>query len=255
MKKLMLAILAIGSFTASNAQKAGSILLYGNLGYNSHKTTEDDGIPQSPDVETKTQIWRINPGIGFQFNRHITAGVEFNLRADKTTYDPKPIVSAEEERMRRFEVGPFVRMTMPVGRIFFMYSQFSAHFISEKNTQEFTAGSPDIERTAKGFNIGWFPAVGVNFTPCMALNFSYGRLQYERTTMDLPGTAETVNSDFSFRWANQMNVGVSANLGGMSHGRRMRGHHEPGEETRKMNAYDDDDEDAPKKKKMDDNDE
>lgn len=53
MKKLVLAILAVGSIATAQAQRAGSMLIYGNIGFEGHKSTDDAGLPGSRDVVTK----------------------------------------------------------------------------------------------------------------------------------------------------------------------------------------------------------
>lgn len=254
MKKLVLAILAVGSIATAQAQRAGSMLIYGNIGFEGHKSTDDAGLPGSRDVVTKNSRFDFNPGFGYQFNKWVTIGLDLGLSTTRATTEHNTVGVADPvDRSRDFRVGPFVRFTMPINKTFFVYQQVNLSYLTGKSTTDFDMlGVPDAVSHYNGVSANWFPAVGVNFTKCMALNFSFGGLgyRYAKTQFDdVPGrlNSETVRTnDFMFNFGQQINIGISANLGGCH--KRVKGHHQMGEEHRHMDMNDDDS-DMPKKKK------
>lgn len=247
MKKFLLAILAVGTVATAQAQKPGSILIYGNAGFTTYKNTDDDGLPGSNDVISKDNMWNFSPGVGYQLNRNWTVGLNFNISGTRESIDYGAYTT--ENKMRELGVGPFVRMTMPIGRIFFLYNQLNVSYLSGKSTMDDGAPvTPDVEETYKGFGAVWFPAVGVNFTKCLALNFSFGGLGYAQRNWDMTGPQEVKESVFGVTFGRQFNLGISANLGG----RRMKSHGmEPGMDRRHMDTSDDSEEDMPKRNSSD----
>lgn len=245
MKKFFLAILAVGAVATAQAQKPGSILIYGDAGYMADKETDDDGLPGTSDVVTKDRNWNFSPGVGYQFNRNWTAGINFGI--GMTTSETDNGIITMESRMRELDAGLFIRHTMPINKTFFVFGQINASYLNGKNTwDDGVAGTPDVENTYNGFRVNWFPAVGVNFTKCMALNFSFGGLGYEKKNWDMTGPQEVNQSSFAVTFGRQFNLGISANLGG----KRYKGHTEPGMDHRHMDTTDDsEEEDAPKTKK------
>lgn len=251
MKKFFLAILAVGAVATAQAQKAGSLFLYGDAGYSASKQTDDDGLPGTADNITKYRNWNFSPGLGFQFNKYFGAGINFSIGMRTNTNDNGSITS--ENKMTELMVGPFIRHTMPLGKIFFVYSQLNLSYLHGKNTyDDGIAGTPDVESSYNGFYVGWFPAIGANVTSGMAFTMSYGGLNYQKKNYDLTGPAETTTSDFNFTFGKTVNMGIQLNFGGHHH--HGRGHHmEPGMEHRHMDMSDDEDEDdAPKSKKSSD---
>ncbi len=74
MKKLLLsAFVFAGMFLSAKAQE-GSILVFGNLGYNN--TSFGD---------VKSNNFNFNPGVGYQLNNSWTAGLEFGIGSTKET--------------------------------------------------------------------------------------------------------------------------------------------------------------------------
>ncbi|HTM66013.1 MAG TPA: outer membrane beta-barrel protein [Flavipsychrobacter sp.] len=255
MKKFILAILAVGAVATAQAQKPGSILIYGDAGFSTNKTTNDDGLPGTSDVIYKQNMWNVSPGVGYQINKMLTLGVNLDISGAKNSMEMGPATG--EQRVREIGVGLFARMTMPVSKRIFLFDQLNVSYLTGKETFEST-GLSDQENAYKGFGAAWFPAVGVNITHCLALNFSFGGLGYAQRTWDKnndPGSAsylavgETKESAFAITFGHQFNIGISANLGG----RRMRGHAEPGMDRRHMDTNDD--EDAPKSNSSSDVDE
>jgi hypothetical protein len=247
MKKFFLAILAVGAVATAQAQKAGSILVYGSAGYSAAKETDDDGLPGTADVVTKDRNWHFAPGIGYQFNKNWTVGINFGIGMSTMTNDNGSITT--EDKMRELMVGPFVRYTTPISKTFFIFNQVNLSYLNGKMTDDDgVPGTPDIESSYNGFAANWFPAVGVNFTKCMAFTLDFGGLGYAKRTWDLTGPQEVSESAFDFNFGRTFNIGIQANLGGKRH----RGHSEPGMDHRHMDTSDDSEEDMPKKKRSSD---
>jgi len=251
MKKFLLAILAVGAVATAQAQKAGSIFLYGSAGYTGYKNTDDDGLPGTSDLVTKNRDWHIAPGVGFQLNKNWGVGLNFGVGINTKTVDDGSITT--DDRMRGLMVGPFVRYTMPLNRTFFVFNQINVSYLNAKSTyDDGVAGTPDIESSANGFGANWMPAIGVNISRCMALTFDFGGLGYTKLNWDMTGPREVNESEFNFNFGRTFNLGIQANFGGHS-GRRHHGGMEPGMERRRMDTSDDDsEEDAPKKRSSSD---
>lgn len=248
MKKFFLAILAVGAVaTTTQAQKAGSILVYGSAGYSADKVTDDDGLPGTADVVTRSRSWHFAPGIGYQFNKNWTVGVNFGIGMSTYTNDNGAFTT--EDRMRELEVGPFVRYTTPISKTFFVFNQINLSYLNGKMMEDDgISGTPDIESTYNGFGANWFPAVGVNVTKHMAFTLDFGGLGYGRRTWDMTGPQEISESNFNFNFGRTFRIGVQANLGGKRH----KGRSEPGMDHRYMDASDDSDDDMPKRKRKSD---
>ena len=235
MKKLILAALAVGSIATAQAQKAGSLLVYGDVGISRQSTTLDDGIVGTTNPEAIDFGFRLIPGVGYQINNWWTVGMNLGIGYNRTSTDPETV----EERNRQFLIGPFVRMTMPINKTFFLFHQANISYIDGKRTIDNPSPVSDEVYDTRGFAANIVPAVGINFTKCMALNFSFGGIQYTwaKESNDF-NAAETTTSKFDFTWGRQFNLGISANLGGR---RAMKGHREPGMEHRRHMDMDDDD--------------
>lgn len=251
MKKLVLLLLASATITAVHAQ-THSWLVYGNAGYD--RTTTDLNLGQA----TSTN-WAINPGIGYQFNDHLTVGVQGGYNRMSTTtpafwvypyqypYTYSSITSVNES----WTAGAFFRYTQWLGNIFFLYGQVNMSYISTSNSgnqydlyYNLPAGvyPQNIVTSGNGFQAQLFPAVGVNIYKGFALNFSFGGINY--TSLSPESSFGGGNSDhFNITLGQQINVGVSKNFTCHHHYRHM--HHTPGMELRRLDISDDDDDSLP----------
>jgi len=224
MKKLLLSILAVGTLATANAQK-GSILVYGNIGYESQKG--DDAL------ETKTNTLNFNPGVGYQFDGMWTAGIA--LQMSNRTSTPNVGNASKDNAMA---IGVFARYSKPVNNIFSLYAQLDIASLSTKTDD---GAGTTVKHT--GIYVGVAPAVSVHIPGWFEMNFGFGGLSYQTLKSDAPSAKTASTLDFNF--GQTVNIGISKNFGT---GKKMHGHHEPGEDTRHMNTKDDDD-DAPKGKK------
>lgn len=221
MKKILLSILAVGTIATANAQK-GSILLYGNIGY----TSNTDAAKQ------KTNTLDFNPGVGYQFNDMWTAGIALGYSNTSVTPD-----GGSTGKQTDMKIGVFARYSKPVNNIFSLYAQLDIASLSSKT-------DPSSDATSmSGMWIGVAPAIAVHIPGWFEMNFGFGGLSYQTMKSKLSGANTASTLDFNF--GQTMNIGISKNFGT---GHKAHGHHEPGDETRKMNT-DEDDDDAPKAKK------
>ncbi|XZF13023.1 porin family protein [Chitinophagaceae bacterium MMS25-I14] len=226
MKKLLLSLVAVASIATANAQQ-GSILVYGNVGINSTKNTD-----KSNDLQ-----WNINPGVGYQFTQHITAGLEGGYWSNGHKDDGGKWASTKD-----FSIGAFGRYTQNLGQIFSVYGQLGAGYQNEHQSAD---GKKVDQSDINGFYARFVPAVGVNVYHGFALNFSFGGIDFSSMKSTVSGS--NARTDFGLTFGQQVNIGISKNFGGAHH--KMHGHHEPMEETRHMKTSDDDDDKAPKQKK------
>lgn len=225
MKKLILAILAVGSVATVQAQKPGSILLYGNIGLHSDRVTHDDGLPGSADITLRSTSLNFAPGVGYQFNKYFTVGLNFGIGYNKQTNDDltNPI---KEMRSRDFQIGAFFRHTQSLNKTFFLFHQVNLSYLNGNDVLQARGSGIEAKNVYNGFGLNWFPAVGINFTRCMALNFSFGGLGFGHRIWDIDNTPATrTESNFNVTFGRQFNVGISANLGG-SYAKKKQ-HREP----------------------------
>lgn len=248
MKKLILAFLAVGAIATAQAQKAGSVLLYGNAGVSSYRDLTDRNSAIGNDNDYREVMWNVTPGIGFQFDNHWTVGIEFGVAGYNISNDSLSVKT--DVRYNEFYVGPFVRHTYRLNRTFFLWNQLGINYVTGRRTYDYnTSGVEDVVDRANGVLVQYNPAIGINVTRTFALNFGFGGLSYKGLVLDGDSYTDATGrqSTFDITFGRQFNWGISANIGGYKH---YRGNAEPGMENRRMNAYEDDgDDEAPKRKK------
>src|SRR5687768_14778850 len=104
MRKYLSFLFLIISFYNSKAQKE-SVLLYGDIGYESNKR-DDNSAKQ----------FTFSPGLGYQFNEHWTIGVTSNFA--KLKYE-----GIYNQEGTVYTVGPFIRYTRNLSPIFSFFGQ------------------------------------------------------------------------------------------------------------------------------------
>ena len=229
MKRLILALLTAGSIaTTANAQEPKSILWYGDV--NLH-TVRDSSL-------NKMTNWDVTSGVGYQFNRNWTLGINIMWGQDATKDK-----NAIHTTINHYRVGPFARYSRYIGRseTFFWYSQLDFNYQGGYTTHE---GDPAYNKHT-GIYVGLYPALGINVGRAVCLNFNIGGINY---ATDKYTTAVYSENTFNLNFGHQVNIGISKNF---NTGHKMHSHHEPGDEVhhRKMDKSDDDDDSAPKPKK------
>lgn len=243
MKKLLLSLLAIGAIATAHAQDH-SILVYGNAGYD--RSTSDVYGSQ-----TSNTSWNVNPGIGYQFNNHLTVGVTGGYSHENMA-NPYVVLSngtatTESSTQSSWNLGAFFRYTQWLGNIFFVYGQINMGYLDNAaSTQNIPFNSiPYYSETpaTNGIQTQLFPGVGVNVYKGFALNFSFGGISYSSVSSKTVSVNGTTTSDhFNVTLGQQINIGVSKNINVRGHHHM---HHEPGAELRRLDISDDDDDDMP----------
>ncbi len=184
MKKIFtIAIVTLIAGT-SFAQK-GSILVYGNASLSSSKDA----------AKNKTSVSQLMPGIGYQFDKNWTAGLAFDLMSSKSKTD----AGTEYAKSSNFAVGPFVRYTKTLSSTFSVFGQFDAMFGSAKS-------GVTVETKTNTLNLGITPAVSVSVSKKMAMNFSFGGLNYATSKVDASGA--NTETDLNLTFGKTMNIGV-----------------------------------------------
>ena len=217
MKKIFLALLAVSSIATANAQK-GSILLYGNLSFN---TSTDV-------VKTKTTNWAAMPGIGYQFDNNWTAGLNLGFGEQGTQANG----SSDKQTINTYNFGVFARYSHNMGNIFYCYGQVDVSYTGGYTT----FGSAPSFNKHTGLMADFVPALGMHLGKGWGMNFSVGGISY--VTDKSADAGATASNNLSITFGQQMNIGISKNFGGKG----AAAHH--------MKKKDkDDDDDAPKSKK------
>lgn len=186
MKKILLTLITVVSLGIYAKAQEGTVLLYGNIGYNSSN-------PATGETENTLSI---NPGIGYQFNDNWTVGANLGLETQKEG----------EFKSNSFSAGPFVRYTEALSNTFAIYMQLQGGFTSSKFENP---GQADFK--TNGFNAGIFPAVFVNVNKNFGLNFSFGGINFASQKVD---GASKSSSNFNINFGQSFNIGVSKNFGG-----------------------------------------
>ena len=232
MKKLILALLAMGMIATASAQEPKSILLYGDA------TLKTDRTPSL----LKLTNWDANIGIGYQFNHNWTLGLNI-MWGQNATKDS----AGHNNTDNNYRVGPFARYSHYIRKseTFFWYSQLDFDYAGGYHTND---GNP-ATRKHTGVYVGLYPALGINVGRGLCLNFSVGGLNY---STDKVQSATYSDNQFNFTFGTQAHVGLSKNF---NCGHKMHSHHEPGDEVhrRKADKMEDEDDAAPKPKRRERN--
>ena len=186
MKKIILStFLVIGIVFVSQAQK-GSILVYGTMDISTDKQPNDD----------KTTTFYINPGVGYQFSDHWTAGVAGSYGHSK--FNPS---AGADSKSSDYKAGGFARYTQTFNNIFSLYGQGDVYYHGTK--------VQDVK--SNGVGIALIPTIGINVSKGFALNISFGGISYERIKVKGAGNA---TKTFDMNFGKQIGIGVSKNFGG-----------------------------------------
>jgi len=232
MKKLILALLAVSSFSAANAQ-ANSWLLYGNASYNQDKnkaTPAPVGGVVGASTVAKDNSWEIAPGFGYQMNNHWTLGMNIGLGGNTSNN----IATDTRVQDRNYAFGPFVRYTQWISKTFFLYGHMNINVLSGKSTTTTGAisgatNTTSTEDSYSGFNPAVIPGIGMNIKNGFAVNISFGSLSYSNVTTDFANKSSLNTSSLGFNFgAQNFAVGISKNFCTKGH------HHGEGSESRRM---------------------
>lgn len=182
MKKLLLAAFVFATAAFSAKAQQGSVLLYGNVGLQTQNQHSDGG---------KQTNFSIAPGVGYQFNKNWTVGVDLGYSTSKT---------GDSKALNTFSAGPFIRYSYPLSDIFSIYGQLGAGYKGEKQ---------DTYK-ASGVYAYVVPAVAINVKNGFALNFSIGGVSFD----NMKPKGGDAASSFGLTFGQGFTFGVSKNFGG-----------------------------------------
>ncbi|MES2702442.1 MAG: hypothetical protein V4649_07380 [Bacteroidota bacterium] len=162
MKHTLLAIAALCSFACATAQQ-GSILLFGN-------TSGGFGTDRAGVGESSRTYLAINPGLGYQFSQHITAGLQGGYMRYSTAYK-QPGYPTVKETGTEVGIAAFGRYTSYLTDRIFVYLQADAGY---------NHGQHNVPNPAFGSNLGasLSPAVGFFIYKNWAINASIGGISW-----------------------------------------------------------------------------
>lgn len=210
MKKILLSAALVASTASMALAQAGSVLVFGNVGYGSTKNSSDD----------KTRNFNIRPGVGYQFDRNWTVGLVGGFNTQRIRQN----MYRDWSYTNTYDIGGFIRHTVPLNKTFAFFSQIEAGYTGSHFGT--TASNSRFNQT-NGFYASWTPAVGVNVYKGFALNFSYGGIDYRTSKLaGLTPIPNNPNQSFNVTLGSQFNIGVSKNLFCGSH-KKYRKHGEP----------------------------
>jgi len=175
MKKLLLAV-ALLIATITNAQK-GSILLGGNVGFDSEKIGD-----------SKATNFEFSPKVGYQFADNWTIGAEGAIGS----LDVKG-----SEKTENYKIGGFVRYSTSLSELFSFYADLGAGY---QNTSL---------NNAKGMYASFDPGLFINMKRGFGLNFSIGGITYD----NLDGKNDPRQERLGFNFGKTLNIGISKNFG------------------------------------------
>lgn len=252
MKKVILSLAVCASAAAANAQTAGSILLYGNLGYNSQKDERTlSGSGASVTSTDKESSFYLNPGIGFCLTNNLAVGINVNFMSGKSE-SPSGSTGTQTVKDNSIVVGPFIRYTKMWGEHFFAFGQLQVGYQHGSDKTDITGSTVTEENKYSGVVGALYPAIGIRLTPCVSITGAFGGVSYDHKKYDnyVPAgsnfTDETKTNDFRINLGQEFMLGVQFNIGGHMH----HGHHEMNDDTRNGGTHDEDeDTDTDKKKK------
>jgi hypothetical protein len=237
MKQLFLALLAVGSIATANAQK-GTILVYGNT----HVSVRNDDNG-SVSGERSFTNWGVHPGVGYQFHKNLTVGVQggYGYREDvtKRPFLTLPSLTTQSE-VYEWSVGPFLRYTHYFSPMFALWGQLDMNYVSGRSSMD-SIGTTSIKRVGydhNGFSTMITPALAINVHNGLALNFGIGGIGYKTLNAEAAGP-DRISNEFMFTFGQQINVGISKNFNCA----KKRAPREPGMDTRGHKHDHDDDED------------
>lgn len=190
MKKIILAALAVVSFTLASAQEEngagfakGDIFISGGFGFVSQKQGDN-----------KTNRFEIAPRAGFFVSDDIAVGAQVKFESIKNEN------GSLKETDSEISLGAFGRYYFSPANKFSVFGQLEANYISSKDE---TLGQPDAK--LNGFGLGLSPGLNYFISDNFALEVLWGILGYRTSKPDVDN-AESLNT-FELR-TNLTNINI-----------------------------------------------
>jgi hypothetical protein len=258
MKKLMLLVIAFCSAASVYAQPH-TWLVYGNAGF----TQSSNGYNTYP--QGKNTNWNVAPGIGYQFNKHLTIGLQGSYGHQENAGDPYLAIPSYNNYYYygygygttiSWTAGAFFRYTQNVGKIFFLYGQVNMAYLYSKlhdvpyyytvNGNAVSSTEP-IGPKADGFQANMFPGIGARVYRGLALNFAVGGINYTNINQQIDGYGNNKSSNIAITFGQQASIGISDNFNYHMHHRKHHHHSDAvsGSEYRHVDNSGTEEDDAP----------
>ena len=221
MKKVILAMMLAGGFTAVKAQQPPipdmqpgisdykQWLVFGDFGYNN---VNNDNTANATQLVSNS--WSVNPGLGYRLNDHFTVGVQGGISAGHTKITYTGFSGSYENRTDNWTLGLFVRhYCCDLGKTFYCFSQLNVSYYGldaypneNYSISSYNNVTSDQITNAYGIQANWTPYLGVRLPHNCALELNLGGIGYSYVTQDhAGGTASNLNVTFG----QQIRIGVS----------------------------------------------
>lgn len=224
MKKILCGIALMGSSTAAQAQiSAGTTLFSGSIGYSSQKTENSSTIPNSVNLEAKSEQFDFSPSVGYFLANNLALGVNAGaiLSREQTEDYRDPYsnyyVMGIDRKTRTLSGGIFARYYTFVGDKVALYGQLgggyqNVYIAGYQNGQNY-----NYSNRLQGFYANLTP--GIVFFPInrLGLELMFRGANYTRLTdKDEDGRYEdrSTSSGFNFGFGlSDLRLGASFYLG------------------------------------------
>ncbi len=120
MKLTIITLAAICGICTTYAQK-GSMLLYGNLAGSADKNIDLD-------IQSTIRSGLVNAGVGYQFSKHMTVGLQGGYTVSNTTSVNTATHTTAKSYQKEYGIGAFSRYTAYIDQRFFAYLQATAGY-------------------------------------------------------------------------------------------------------------------------------
>ncbi len=211
MKKVLLAMMIAGGFTAANAQQppidmqsgmsdCKHWLVYGDFGYNTQ--TNDNTGNSTKLVNTN---WSVNPGLGYKLSEHFTVGVQGGIAFSHSKVSYTGFSSYYENKTDSWTLGGFIRHNCcDLGKTFYCFSQLNASYVGldaypnlNYLASSFNTTTSDQITNGYGFQASWIPSLGIRLPHDYSLELNLGGIGYSYITQDHGnGTSSNMNVTF-----------------------------------------------------------
>ena len=192
MKKIILSAVALMAFSLSYAQEdasatgfsQGDVFLSGSAGFSSTKTGD-----------AKHNVFNVIPRAGYFVSNNIAIGLQAGYSKDTTT-DIGPVTGELlDTDITTIEIGAFGRYYFTPASKFSLFADLSVSYGTVKREQDALAGEDiiTVEDKFNGVFAGFAPGVNYFISDHLALEATFGVLNYSTIKPDADGAESTDN--------------------------------------------------------------
>lgn len=207
-KVLLLAFMATAVAFVSNAQiSKGSVLLGGNLNFNSSKTEDANN-------ESKQKSIGFAPTVGLAVRTNTILGILVGYSRNSFDYPPGNFYPEEENTSISSEV--FLRKYFPLGKDFYFFGQGGVFVNSSKGENK----ASQYKQESKNLGVGLSLQPGVSYAVSKKFHLEAGLNNmanigfHKSETKTIPGAGQTTTSKGQgFNFSSSLNSGNYFNIG------------------------------------------